>query len=475
MDSLPNELRLQILSYLDSEPPSATRFFDEPSPPFLTVSCRCDLKRLSLVSRSWRRIVIPSLFRHVRLFLGQMRAPVLVPTTNNVYDVQDVRSQVLVSTNPYWFRDLEPQVLDKGLATSSDSWRMPVPATLYQMSGLGLQVPVSSTNRYWLRDLEPQVAKFLDFLKRNAMKRHVKSLVLCTNFELAPGSAHDRKINQDQSIDFWDAIFSCIEPQAVKLAAPPTSLATLTGSPGKCFVDESRAYDMHCHLVELRQHPQHFGVQRRQRCSRENRHLHPAATLMTKRRWSHIGYNEGISSAKYPYPYRHKGCPSILGDLLKEDMDSYVPQSLAYISIYPSTENLEPVLKWLINELNWRNQSSNASLEPLDKNFEFQFAPDPDSRSSHTSRARNDTHWGELKLTYNMLGIAFAWPRLRSLKAVTCRDYRCRFLVDELDHGERLGILRDRGWTKVGSNKWVDYRDHRTDDPGLDIDNLSLT
>ncbi|KAK7541166.1 uncharacterized protein J3D65DRAFT_269419 [Phyllosticta citribraziliensis] len=414
MDAIPNELRLQILSYLDSEPPSTTRFFEEPSQHFACSQQRT-LKSLSLVNRSWRRIVIPALFRHARISLGSLQGA---------------------------------------------SRR-------------------STTNRYWLRDLGPEVAKFLDFSKRNEMNRHVKTFVVCTSIEIVPESANDRKINQDQAIDFWDTIFSCIEPQIVKIAAPPTSLATLTGSPGRCFVD-AWAFDMPYHLVELRQDPEHFGAEPPEMCPRETRHLNPAAPLMTKRRWSHVGYNEGSSIKAYSlYEYQYKRSPSILGDLLQKDVDSYVPQSLTYVAIFPISENLQPVLEWLISELAWRNQSSPAALELGNRAFDCQLAPDPDSNimddPDRMLRAQHADLWEELRFSYNMLGIAFAWPRLRSLTSVTCRDYRCRHLTDMIDDEERLGILRERGWTKVGLDKWMDLRDRTDYDPTFDLENLSLT
>ncbi|KAK8232242.1 hypothetical protein HDK77DRAFT_264726 [Phyllosticta capitalensis] len=412
MDALPDELRLHIISYLDCDPPSTTRFFDEPSQLFTCSESR-NFKSLSLVSRAWRRVVIPFLFRHARILLG------------------------------------------------------PPP----------LPCRTSTINRHWLRDLEPEVSEFLDFSKRNEMRRHVKTLAVCTSVELVPESANDRKVNQDQALDFWDVIFSCIEPQTVKISAPPTSLATLTGSPGRCLVD-AWAFDMPCHYLELRQDPKEFGVQPADMCPRGARHLYPAPPLMTKRRWSHVGYNEGSSIKAYSvYEYQYKRSPSILGELLVKEEDVRVPQSLTYVAIFPISENLQPVLEWLIKELAWRNQGPSESSEVQNRVFEFQLAPGPDSKimddPSRMLRAQPNDLWEEFRFSYNMLGIAFSWPRLRSVTSVTCRDYRCPQLTEIIDDEERLGILRERGWTKVGLDQWVDNRNW-TYDPSLEQD-VSVT
>lgn len=66
---LPDELLLQILSYLDTEAPSITNFSQEPSLN-LTVSKEHSLKSFSLVSRNFRRVALPVLFQYARVELG---------------------------------------------------------------------------------------------------------------------------------------------------------------------------------------------------------------------------------------------------------------------------------------------------------------------------------------------------------------------------------------------------------------------
>lgn len=70
IDRLPEELLLSIFEFLDSEPPSVIKSRQEPSLD-ITSSNIHSLKDLSLVSRSWRRIALPVLFRYSRLCLDE--------------------------------------------------------------------------------------------------------------------------------------------------------------------------------------------------------------------------------------------------------------------------------------------------------------------------------------------------------------------------------------------------------------------
>lgn len=67
MDSLPDELLIQIASSLYSEPASIKNIDHVVSTDFLT--CNAPLKSLSYVSWRWRRVVIDLLFQYVRITL----------------------------------------------------------------------------------------------------------------------------------------------------------------------------------------------------------------------------------------------------------------------------------------------------------------------------------------------------------------------------------------------------------------------
>lgn len=66
MDRLPEELLEHIISYLDTPPPSQTQNPQEPSVASL-FSTVCPLKSLMTVSRQWRRLVEPVLFKYLKV------------------------------------------------------------------------------------------------------------------------------------------------------------------------------------------------------------------------------------------------------------------------------------------------------------------------------------------------------------------------------------------------------------------------
>lgn len=65
---LPDELSIEIVRLLDAKPPSQLKIIDEPSVE-LTCSTSRPLKALSCVSRKWRQLVLPVLFKYARLTL----------------------------------------------------------------------------------------------------------------------------------------------------------------------------------------------------------------------------------------------------------------------------------------------------------------------------------------------------------------------------------------------------------------------
>jgi hypothetical protein len=65
IESLPNEILSSIFSYLDSPQPSANGLLNEPTFD-LTNAEIANLKAISLISKRWRRTILPTLFKHSR-------------------------------------------------------------------------------------------------------------------------------------------------------------------------------------------------------------------------------------------------------------------------------------------------------------------------------------------------------------------------------------------------------------------------
>ncbi|KAF4632899.1 hypothetical protein G7Y89_g5240 [Cudoniella acicularis] len=78
VETLPNELLCNILGFLDTPKPSASRLYDEPT--FKVTDTEiADLKAASRVSKRWRRATIPMLFKHTRFIAAdsQTHRPIL--------------------------------------------------------------------------------------------------------------------------------------------------------------------------------------------------------------------------------------------------------------------------------------------------------------------------------------------------------------------------------------------------------------
>lgn len=70
MQTIPNELLLNIFGFLDAPRTSTLDLINEPNFK-LTQAAVADLKAISLVSRQWRRAILPQLFKHARIIVPQ--------------------------------------------------------------------------------------------------------------------------------------------------------------------------------------------------------------------------------------------------------------------------------------------------------------------------------------------------------------------------------------------------------------------
>lgn len=74
IEMLPNELLSNIFGFLDSPKPSTSALRDEPHFT-LTQTGDVDLKAISVVSKRWRRLILPLLFRHARFIAAKSEGP----------------------------------------------------------------------------------------------------------------------------------------------------------------------------------------------------------------------------------------------------------------------------------------------------------------------------------------------------------------------------------------------------------------
>lgn len=74
METIPYELLLHIFTLLDAPRASTSHLLDEPTFT-LTHSAVSDLKSVSLVSRRWRKGILPKLFKHARVIVPKSNIP----------------------------------------------------------------------------------------------------------------------------------------------------------------------------------------------------------------------------------------------------------------------------------------------------------------------------------------------------------------------------------------------------------------
>ncbi|GME43913.1 F-box domain-containing protein [Neofusicoccum parvum] len=364
MDSLPEELLLDIISLLDRGPPSDAKFFDEPDPLTLTSFRDHPLKALSRVSPRWRRIIKPMLFQHLKLRI----------------DVDD------------------------------------------------------SPKTPWIPRSAPELQPFRSFLSAFKLPAHVKTFVVC-----AFGELYDRPAaaNNTLSNDFWTMIFEFFDPQSIKIAASPAVLALLAGSSGN--YEHSWAFEQSHHVLELRQNL-HSTY------DRFPNGLRNPYGLMVRRRWCHIGYNEGSSLPVYNlFAYQHYMSPCVLRHILMQvNWDTNSATSFAYVAIFPTSENLLLLARHL-------------TLIPKHCSMVFQLAPEPTSTILHEPdrmrRAQPADLWVELDRGYELLTGSILHHKLQL--SVKSRDYRWNALVETLDDDGHLGSLKRHGWSKIDDSEWV--------------------
>ncbi|KAI9812905.1 MAG: hypothetical protein M1827_004423 [Pycnora praestabilis] len=87
LGDLPEEILDSIISHLDITPRSVDSLNEEPSPDLISSEIQ-DLKSLSLISHSWRRLTLPWLFKYARL---EVMADASVPFCNSI----EAKSHVL--------------------------------------------------------------------------------------------------------------------------------------------------------------------------------------------------------------------------------------------------------------------------------------------------------------------------------------------------------------------------------------------
>ncbi|KAK0927064.1 hypothetical protein LTR91_005121 [Friedmanniomyces endolithicus] len=438
---LPEEVLLQIFTYLDSEPPSLRNLREEPSIPLFSSDIR-PLKDIASVSTQWRRVVLPLLFKYARLRLD-------APSPPQWLDCR-VCGPVALSCR---FNGMDPPIPE----TSVEQYHRDIveeAMTHFQehkaegttASSLQLSDDIVFSG---VRQLYHGLSDFLSFANANDLKSKIESLIVVTEatlsseFDRFPRAESDRGWRYRCSAAFWAHLLSTLDPTRIAILALPMEMACLTNCAiGTRGPRDWTFGDMEFHVLDLRLDAGSIcpspllgiPVEYSTLDHKPRRFRGIAGTsVLSLRPWTQITVNEGSFLAAYSTDeLGERGPPSVIFSI-KDSLTprptytasvqrlSHTPlpslRKFSYIAIFPFSRNLD--FRDLLPQ-----------LEELD----LQLAP---AHSPHGSSILSDPQrrgeadlldcWTELEAVYEQLAAQLARSRTTEknmpyLKQVVCRD-----------------------------------------------------
>ena len=233
MDALPEELQLYIFEFLESRPPSELKSRQEPNLT-LTASPQHPLKDISRVSKRWRRIVLPLLFKHACLRISipaLARLPACSVCGDHTPECPWLDEQTALGCKPYHVRMI--QAIDKRLSSKMTTRRYSGDVSPDPDGEEGpheLSTKARATRFYHIQQ------RFLKFTQDAHLTTCIHSIVLLSE-RMLPARL-GRYPHQSASCEwlypatavFWHHLLSIISPERVLILAPPTELACLSNA-----------------------------------------------------------------------------------------------------------------------------------------------------------------------------------------------------------------------------------------------------
>lgn len=469
LDSLPEELQFHILQHLDAPPPSSQRLRQEPSLG-LTSSDEVTLKSISVISKRWRRLVLPILFKHARFRLD---APPN-PHWDGCYVCNEAAMSGSTTSTPQDHqRDRVDQYHIDMVAAALERCNVNLRAgqTDDEAQQMG-QIAFEEKERLkpskalaWIPRFYHGLQDFLTFLEQHDLIKVVIGFVLYTDRMLEqklhrfPHQAADRDWRFPASAAFWSHLLSTVNPGVVTIVAPPMDLACLTNCAIDTFGDWAFS-DMDFHVLSLRCDSSTSSIDRAQASQSIATPSHGSlravpsgypsvapSSLFALRPWTHLNLNEGSFLKAYgTYEFFERGPPSIVTSIEDCIMQTISPARLSvpmltslksfdYTAIFPFSNHANfQLLLHQVEELN------------------LQLAPEPHNRilndKARVGKAELADCWTELMSTYGELVKPLMTAQLldadgtstwgtRSpdvkLKKLVSRDYRIIGVKEELD------------------------------------------
>lgn len=476
ISSLPEELQLLVLDFLDSPPPSSSRLRQEPCLA-LTDSADRTLKCVSLISKRWRRLVLPTLFKYTRLRLD--KPPLAGWNACPACDESAIANGINHTAGPLGLGDIDQYHIDMVSASRpqrvTDLQFGQTEAETYG-GDPSAAAALPSTTFTWISRFYHAVRAFIEFLQDNDLTTMVDNFVLYTDRMLEaklhrfPHEAADKDWRFPASAAFWAHLLAVIDPSTITILAPPLDLACLTNCAVDTFGDWAFG-EMDYHVLTLRQTklghvttalPTYASL-------RSNPISYPSiatSSVLNLRPWNHLGLNEGPFLKAYgTYEFFERGPPSLVYSIKDSiirrprrapnsdqghQSDTFVVQplwnlaSLDYTAIFP-----------------FSNHADFSSILHQISHLSLQLAPGAESNilndRARLGKADLADCWTELLTTYAQLveplasvrrpsaasigdadtyGISFTWNTnwqdvaLRKLVAI---DFRIKAMQDDLD------------------------------------------
>ncbi|KAK1071797.1 hypothetical protein LTR12_008568 [Friedmanniomyces endolithicus] len=440
---LPEELLIQIFTYLDSEPPSLRNLREEPSLQLLYSDIR-PLKHSSCVTKTWRRVVLPLLYKYARLRLDapslpqwldcRVCGPVALSCRSNGTDPPFPETSA-----EQYHRDIVEEAM-----THFKKQEHKAESTTASSLQLSDDIVFS-----WARQLYHGLSDFLRFANANDLESKIESLIVMTEatlsreFDRFPRADTDRGWRYRCSAAFWAHLLSTLDPTRIAILALPMEMACLTNCAiGTRGPRDWTFGDMEFHALDLRLDAGSIcpspllGIPVEYSTLDHTPRRFPGiagTSILSLRPWTQITINEGSFLPAYSTDeLGERGPPSVIFSI-KDSLTprptytasvqrlSHTPlpslRKFSYIAIFPFSGNLD--FRDLLPQ-----------LEELD----LQLAP---ALSPHGSSILSDPQrrgeadlldcWTELEAVYGQLAAQLATSRITEenvpyLKRVVCRD-----------------------------------------------------
>ncbi|KAH6641982.1 hypothetical protein C7974DRAFT_384628 [Boeremia exigua] len=449
LHTLPNELLIQIATHLDIEAPSIAKFAHEPSAELTNSDCT-PLKDLSRVSWRLRKVVVPILFKTVRVSLDPK--PQWVPLDARL--IENMQGQLSTLSNHEFM--IYTKMRSKFKSSSAFAFDPSFDDILINLCKIqdGDEFLKSSPTILWLPHINSNFTDFSRVVSKYQLKQHIKSIVVHTDIEygLRHVSTADAPLARAVA-EIWEQIFTCLEPSRVVVAAPPATLAGLLDT--QMQSSDTWAFEMKMHYIEL--------TQESPRLEHMKSDCRPwDSALIHRRPWSHIAYNEGSSITAYStYEYHLKQSPKILYLLLmrlaKEVESCCNITSFSFTGVFPFATNVTSIIRAL-------------HRIPTLRNVTFQLAPGPEndllgpSYRTGMGRAQSSDIWLEWNESYKVIASYLGVFDFGDGAEFRSRDCTSKTLTDDVE--EMVGLLRHRGagWRSKEGETGVWVRDYALDD-----------